>query len=130
MQINLQEKPAILIVDDDTITQNLVTYILHPKYDIHICGAEQDLYEVLKGNRIDLILMDLTIKGTKGGLGLLKEIKISPEFNKIPVICLSAQAQDTDRKKVMLAGADGYLSKPVDKKTLIDKILALLDQAN
>ena len=87
----------------------------------------KNFMKFFKNNKIDLILMDLTIRGEKNGLDLLKEIKVSPEFNNIPVMCLSAHAHEIDQRKIVKAGADSYLSKPVDKKILLNKIVELLD---
>ncbi len=127
MNFNNPQMPAILIVDDDGITQNLLACNLKPDYCVSTCDSEEKFYEILENNKIDLILMDLTIRGEKKGLSLIKEIKASPKFSKIPVICLSAHTHAINQRKIVKAGADFYLLKPVDKKILLNKIVELLN---
>ncbi len=60
------------------------------------------------------------------GFETIEKIRKSSEFGKIPIIALTAKAMVGDRKKCIEAGADDYISKPVDINLLFQSILKLL----
>ena len=66
--------------------------------------------------------MDISIKGTKNGLELTKELKSSKEYSHIPVIAVTAHAFERDRINSLEAGCDDYISKPFTKESLLDMI--------
>ena len=66
--------------------------------------------------------MDISIKGSKNGLELTKELKASKEHSKIPVIAITAHAFESDRNNAIEAGCDEYLSKPFSKSLLLETI--------
>lgn len=66
--------------------------------------------------------MDISLKGNKSGLELIREIKDLPEKRDTPIICLTAHAFAADRTKAMDAGADIFLAKPVMNEILVDMV--------
>jgi CheY-like chemotaxis protein len=66
--------------------------------------------------------MDISIKGSKNGLELTKELKASKEFSHIPIIAVTAHAFASDRINSLAAGCDNYLSKPLTKESLLNMI--------
>jgi len=71
--------------------------------------------------------MDISIRGPKDGLELTKELKSSPDYSSIPVICYTAHAFNTDRINAMEAGCNVYISKPSDIHTLLNSLFDLLN---
>ena len=71
--------------------------------------------------RPDVVLLDLNLP-RKDGHKVLQEIKSDPDLAKIPVIVLSARAMRADEERARAAGADDFLTKPVDEAALFEKL--------
>lgn len=117
-----EDKPTVLIVEDDVINQSTIKRFIDVNYNTVITDNSEGALQILKSKKIDLILMDISIKGDRNGLELTKELKSSKEFSNIPVIAITAHAFDTDRQNALKAGCDDYLSKPFSKKLLLETI--------
>jgi len=118
------DKKRILIIDDDARNIFALSAVLRAKsFDCVSCQGAAEAIELLKGNEtIDAILIDMMMPDMDGyeAIPLIKKI---PFRITTPVISVTAQAMVGDREKCLKAGADGYISKPVD----IDKLLQLLE---
>ncbi len=68
-------------------------------------------------------MIDISIRGCKDGLELTKEIKHSPEYKDIPVVCLTGHAFRKDKENAMKAGADAFLIKPIFYENLMEALL-------
>jgi PAS domain S-box-containing protein len=111
---------AVLIVEDDLINQLAIKRILENRYTTIITDSSDEVLEILKKNKVDIILMDISIWGKKNGLELTKELKASKEFSHIPIIAVTAHAFEDDRQNALEAGCDNFLTKPFSKKLLLD----------
>ena len=113
----------ILIVDDDVRNIYALASILGNE-EIEIISAEngKDAINILQKNpSLDLILMDIMMP-EMDGYEAMEKIRRNEKYKNIPIIALTAKAMKGDRQKCINAGANDYLSKPVD----IDKLLSLL----
>jgi CheY-like chemotaxis protein len=116
-------KKRILIVDDDTRNIFALSATLRIKgFECLSCTGAEDAIKLLKTNEhIDAVLMDMMMPEMDGyeAIPLIKDI---PARVGTPVISVTAQAMLGDKEKCLAAGADGYISKPID----VDKLLELL----
>jgi CheY-like chemotaxis protein len=126
MDTNPQKKPTILIVEDDYENQRFLQLFLKKNFEVFICDSEQSFYEYLNNHKIDIILMDISLRGKKDGLQLTKEIKNVPEYQSIPVVCLTAHAFKQDKENALNAGVDIFLTKPVNNSFLLKSLLEVL----
>jgi CheY-like chemotaxis protein/putative methionine-R-sulfoxide reductase with GAF domain len=113
----------ILIADDDMRNIFALTRILEER-GINIFEAENGrvaLEKLAQNPQIDLILMDIMMP-EMDGYTAIKEIRKNPQWERLPIITLTAKAMKEDRQKSLMAGASDYLTKPVD----IPKLLSLL----
>ena len=120
----------ILIVDDITINQFLAQTILHDfgfKSDIAANG--KIAIKLLEKNKYDLILMDLQMP-EMNGWEATKYIrsKMKAPKSTIPIIALTADVTKKNADKCKEAGMDAYISKPINEKDLLDKIVRLVEQ--
>ncbi|MCK4840166.1 MAG: response regulator, partial [Desulfobulbaceae bacterium] len=69
----------------------------------------------------DLILMDIKLPGIDG-IEATKEIRASETDGRIPIIALTSYAMAGDREKLLAAGCDGYIEKPIDPATVMSQI--------
>jgi CheY-like chemotaxis protein len=117
-------KNKVLIIDDDARNIFALSATLRAKsYNCISCSSADEALGLLKGDEpVDFILIDMMMPDMDGyeAIPLIKKI---PHRRLTPVISVTAQAMVGDRDKCIEAGADGYISKPVD----VDKLLHLLN---
>jgi PAS domain S-box-containing protein len=123
---DLSQNKMVLIVEDDLINQVTIKKFLDDKYKCLTTDSSDGALEILKTNKVDIILMDISISGCMNGLELTKELKRSKEFSHIPVIAVTAHAFESDHQNAINAGCDGYLAKPFTKESLLNIIYAEL----
>ncbi|MFH1161174.1 MAG: response regulator, partial [bacterium] len=117
------ENKKILIVDDDMRNVFVLTKILEEKRVLIVVGKNgRDGIEKLNQNPdTNLVIMDIMMP-EMDGYEAMQEIRKDKRFIKLPMIALTAKAMKGDREKCIQAGANDYLSKPVQT----DKLLSLL----
>jgi len=119
------EKKRILIIDDDARNIFALTATLRAKsFDCLSSSSATEAIKLLEGNeKIDAVLLDMMMPEMDGyeAIPLIKNIS---KRSGIPVIAVTAQAMTGDREKCLQAGADDYISKPID----VDKLLKVLSQ--
>jgi PAS domain S-box-containing protein len=103
---------TILVVEDDEQTQEYMRVLLKKEYSIRIATSGTEAWEILSQNGIDLILMDLSLRGEEDGLHLTRRIRENLTFHTIPIIAITAHAFPDDKQKSLAAGCNAYLSKP------------------
>jgi CheY-like chemotaxis protein/two-component sensor histidine kinase len=116
------EGRTILLAEDDVRNIYALTSVLEPlgaKLEIARNGREA-LEKVRNGNRVDLVLMDVMMP-EMDGLEAMRQIRGTPEHSKLPIIAITAKAMLDDRQACLEAGANDYVSKPID----VDKLLSL-----
>jgi PAS domain S-box-containing protein len=112
----------VLIIEDDILNQVTIKKFIGNKYNTIITDSSDDALDILKVKKVDLILMDISIKGQKNGLELTKALKTSKEFSHIPIIAITAHAFEEDKQNALGAGCDEFLPKPFSKILLLDII--------
>jgi two-component system, cell cycle response regulator DivK len=118
----------ILIVDDNPVNLKLAHLLLVGEgHHVRTAGDAEEALEVLKVFRPRLILMDIQLPGMDG-LELTRRLKADPETRDITVIGLTAYAMKGDEEKILAAGCDGYIPKPIDTRTLPTVISQYLER--
>jgi len=115
------KKLKILIVEDDEASDQLLSILLESLSEVIIhANSGLDCLEICKNNPdIDLIFMDIQIPGING-YEATRKIR---EFNRnVVIIAQTAYAQVGDRQKVLEAGCNDYISKPLNKDNLLSII--------
>ncbi|MBE0642679.1 MAG: PAS domain S-box protein [Bacteroidetes bacterium] len=113
---------SLLVVEDDNLTIEFMRTILARDYSLQIARSADEAMQALQLCPVDCILMDISLSGEKNGLELTGELKASKEWAHIPVVATTAHAFPGDRERCLEAGCDDYLSKPVQKKQLVEII--------
>jgi signal transduction histidine kinase/DNA-binding response OmpR family regulator/CHASE3 domain sensor protein len=119
---NAFEGRTILLAEDDVRNIFALSHVLEPlgaKLQIARNGREA-LDALENGPEVHLILMDIMMP-EMDGLTAMGEIRRNPRFAHLPIIALTAKAMANDRTRCLEAGADDYVSKPID----VDKLVAL-----
>lgn len=111
-------KNSVLIVDDNPVNLKLVRILLTGEgYDVRTAADAEEALQVLKESNPNLILMDVQLPGIDG-LELTRRLKMDPATRDIKILGLTAYAMKGDEEKILAAGCDGYIAKPIDTRTL------------
>lgn len=94
-------------------------------FQVEIAGSASDALAQLNARAPDLILMDVQLPG-QDGLSLTRQLKSDPTTTHIPIVALTAHAMTGDRELALEAGCAGYISKPIDVRSLGDQVRQFL----
>jgi two-component system OmpR family response regulator len=115
--------PHLLIVDDDEdILSLLTTFFRKHSYTVTVAGDGAAMFRALDEHSIDLVILDLMLRG-EDGLNLCRRLRAT---SPVPIIMLTAMADHTDRVVGLEVGADDYLTKPFDQRELLARVKAVL----
>jgi twitching motility two-component system response regulator PilH len=112
----------ILVVDDSpTETHQFVNALARHGHQVLTAASGSDGIDLASEEQPDIILMDVVMPGING-FQATRQLTSNDETSHIPVIIISSKSQDADRVWGARQGACGYLTKPVDDRTLIDTV--------
>jgi signal transduction histidine kinase/CheY-like chemotaxis protein len=122
---------TLLYVEDNSANLMLVEQILLSRSDIKLLSAPQARMgiELARAHKPDLILMDINMP-EMDGITAMKKLQDYEETREIPVIAVSANAMESDIKKALAAGFNGYITKPFDIPKLFIEIDHFLKPEN
>lgn len=123
---NMPEKIKILIIEDNENNMELISFILENN-DFSTIKAEtgQKGFELACTRKPDAILLDIQLPDIPG-TDVLSLLKASDITRAIPVIAVTSYAMAGDKHKLMAAGCDGYIEKPIDPLLFVSQIRKVL----
>jgi DNA-binding response OmpR family regulator len=120
---------TILIIDDDrAIAQLTALWVKAAGFNTVIANDGRTGLVAIAQHRPDLVLLDIRMP-EMDGFEVNRRIRQTPELAEIPVIFLSAHAQETTRQESLAGGGRRFLPKPYESRTLIAAIRAVLKGA-
>jgi two-component system, cell cycle response regulator len=113
---------TILVVEDESLNMKLVRSLLGLG-GYRVLEATDATTALLLAEREDpdLVLMDVQLPGMDG-LTATRRIKAKDRLRQVPVVALTSYALDGDEEKAIDAGCDGYITKPIDTRSFLDKV--------
>jgi two-component system, cell cycle response regulator DivK len=116
----------ILIAEDNAVNRELLRELLEMRgYTVmEACDGEEAL-RMIEQTQPDLVLLDIGMP-VLDGFGVMRKIRENPRFASLPVVAVTAYAMQGDREKILNAKFDGYLSKPVNSRSLAEELDRLL----
>ena len=113
----------ILLVDDEKDILEFLSYNLKKEgFEVATCtNGQMALDRLAENDAIEIVLMDIMMP-VMNGHEAMRQIRLQPKYEHLPIIALTAKAMQEDRRKCEEAGASDYLTKPVD----IDKLIAMM----
>ena len=116
----------ILVIEDNPANMELVRYVLEAfGYTVSAAVDGESGLELARAEPPDLVICDLQLPGIDG-IEVAKRLKAQPALARVPLIAVTAYAMVGDRERVLAAGFDGYISKPIDPQTFAPQIAAFL----
>ncbi len=114
--------PVILVVEDNPANLLLVRTILQlAQMTVAEAATAAIARQMVLDAKPDLVLMDVRLPDGDG-LQLMRELKASPATAAIPVLVLTAHAMKGDGEAAAAAGCDGFITKPIDTRTLAEEV--------
>ncbi|RTL28568.1 MAG: response regulator [Burkholderiales bacterium] len=118
--------PRVLIVDDNLMNLELVSFLLQAAdIDVSAASNADAALRAIAEVAPDLILMDIQLPDIDG-LTLTRQIKADPRTRATPVVALTAYAMKGDEARMLEAGCDGYIAKPIDVTSFASRVKAYL----
>ncbi|MEE9524201.1 MAG: response regulator [Thermodesulfovibrionales bacterium] len=112
--------PTILVVEDSPTMRQLISFAMKRVAGSKVIEATDgvDALKKLSGEKIDLILADINMP-VMDGLKLVSLVRGNPEYKDIPIIIITTEGAEEDKKRAMAIGANDYLPKPIQTQELI-----------
>jgi DNA-binding response OmpR family regulator len=115
--------PHVLVVDDDPAIRELISdYLGQHELRISAVADGRAMQTLLAAEVVDLIVLDLKLKG-EDGMGIARKLR---DESAIPIVMLTGRAEEADRVMGLELGADDYLTKPFSPRELLARIRTIL----
>lgn len=131
-KLNKVDCPRILVVEDQLFNQLLITEVLELEgYQVELIADGNTMLDMINSTVAkpemlpDLILMDIQLPEVDG-FELIRRLKQSSLWKVVPVVAVTAMVMSGDRERCLIAGADGYLSKPLDVDQVLETVKSFL----
>jgi two-component system, cell cycle response regulator len=112
----------ILVIEDNPASLELVTYLLQAVGHTVLAATDGESgLALLQEKRVDLIICDLQLPGLNG-YGVARQVKEDPALAAIPILAVTAFAMVGDRDRILAAGFDGYIAKPIEAESFVSDI--------
>jgi CheY-like chemotaxis protein len=114
--------PVVLVIEDNEQNLYLMRFLLEKNsFTVLEATDGEKGVEMAKGTKPDLILLDIQLP-KMDGYAVARELRKNGELAKTSIVAVTSYAMVGDRERVLAAGADGYIEKPIDPDTFIAKI--------
>lgn len=117
----------ILIVEDNTVNQKLLIFVLKPVGYLLLTAQDgEEAVKIARQEHPDLILMDLQLP-KMSGFTAMELLRADPETASIPAIALTAHSLPEEQQRALKAGFDGFITKPINTRTFPDEVKMILE---
>ena len=126
MTADAARRERILVVDDNPSNTKLMTFVLASHgWDVRSAADATEAMDAIADFSPVLILMDIQLP-LVDGLQLTRRLKRDPATRDIVIVAVTAYAMKGDEQRALDAGCDGYITKPINTRTLPDRVAELL----
>lgn len=121
-----QQQPSVLLVEDEPAQREVLAYNLEAEgFRVHQAGDGEEALMMVDETQPDIIILDWMMPNLSG-IEVCRRLKMRPETRAIPIILLSARAEEVDRIRGLETGADDYVVKPYSVLELMARARAQL----
>jgi two-component system cell cycle response regulator DivK len=119
--MNDQKLPTVLIVEDVEMNRDLLIQLLEDDYRVVTAADGEEGVAAARRELPDIILMDLSLP-VMDGWEAMRTIRASADISHLRIIAVTAHAMPEDEHLARSAGADDYMTKPIDEEVLFQKL--------
>ncbi len=121
--------PRILVAEDDADIAGLVRHYLEKAdFEVDVTDSGKDVVSRLRQTPTDLLILDVMLPGLDG-LSVCRALRADAATAAVPIIMLTAKAEEADRIAGLELGADDYITKPFSPREVVARVRALLRRA-
>jgi len=118
----------VLIAEDNAVNRELLRELLEARgYTVVEACDGQEALHMIELTQPDLLLLDISMP-VLDGFAVVRKIRENPRLASLPVVAVTAIAMQGDRQRILNSNFDGYLSKPVDSRSLAGELERLLSK--
>ena len=119
---NKEKAKKILVIEDNESNLYLITYISrHNGYTVLEARTGEEGVKIASEKKPDLIILDIQLPGIDG-IKTARRIRALKTEGDIPIIALTSFVMDKDHERVLAAGCNGYIEKPINPETIMTEI--------
>jgi two-component system phosphate regulon response regulator PhoB len=119
-------RPRILLVEDDASLVELIRYNLEKEgFDVVCTGDGEEALVIAQEDKPDLVILDWMIANLSG-IEVCRRLRRAPTTAGLPIVMLTARAEEADRIRGLETGADDYVTKPFSPRELVARVRAVL----
>ena len=120
------ERPRVLVVDDDETICTLVKHVLEPAYSVQECSRGTEAQKAAEEFQPDLVLLDIHLPDGNG-FSLMQEMKRAKNTKEIPVLLITGDNDDVTEENGFKSGAEDYIRKPFAPDVLKQRVKRIID---
>ena len=121
-------RPRILVVEDNPVSLELMVELLSPRgFEVYACSDGREVMRLAKAHRPDLILLDINLLNIDG-LTLARMLREDSETRAMTILAVSAYVMPGEEERMLKAGCDGFIAKPIDTKTVLSTVSTFLQR--
>jgi CheY-like chemotaxis protein len=118
----------ILVAEDNATNRELFRELLEARgYDVAEACDGAEALRMLEQSQPDILLLDIGMP-VLDGFAVARAIRANARLAALPILAVTAYAMQGDRERILESGFDGYLSKPINAKSLAEELDRLLDK--
>jgi two-component system chemotaxis response regulator CheY len=120
-------KTKVLVVEDNHAMRSLIAAALDQHLDVNVFEAENGFsaLKLIPDNQFQLILTDINMPDING-LELITFLRQHPSYREVPILIISTESAEEDRRRGLAIGASGYLTKPFTENELVTLVQQML----
>ena len=118
---------TVVVVEDNVRSRRLVRDLLEVHgFGIVEAESAEEALEAMQDTRPDLVLLDIQLPGMDG-VAALRMLREDPRTADVPAIAVTAYAMRGDEERLLEAGFDAYIAKPIDTREFVPRLLAVME---
>jgi DNA-binding response OmpR family regulator len=123
----MESQRNVLIVDDDELGRDVLSFFLRKKFNVYTVGKVSSFYGIIATVDFHLFLMDISLSDSKDGIQLTAELRQNEKYKNTPIIMISAYGTTKIRSDAFNVGANKFITKPVTREILEREVFTILN---